>query len=300
MRYPTLARSIFRFFALIPILKRFARLPLIAAIKRAALKKIHRRSPSSFTGGVASIRHDAIGGLATDQLGAGLPPGIDVVVPVCNAARWINAICDGYDGLRLRPLFIVEARSSDDSLAILLGRNARAFTAQGEMPDVESLLSGIIPYFSSSWILRLDDDELPSSAMLRWVAGNVSHLQAPSVAFPRYSIYRNGNGGLGDFGLRGDGGPWKTNYQYRLFRPSDVAPKDTLHSPGFDASFELAPDEARIYHFDWIVHTYDERRRKTERYEELEKGNRNSPSLLSPGRTGSRDIRFHSPRGQPD
>ena len=207
MRYPTLARPIYRFFARIPILKRSARLPLIAAIKRTALKKIHRRSPSSFTGGVASIRYDAIGGLATDQLGAGLPPGIDVVVPVCNAARWINAICDGYDGLRLRPLFIVEARSSDDSLAILLGRNARAFTAQGEMPYVESLLSGIIPYFSSSWILRLDDDELPSSAMLRWVAGNVSHLQAPSVAFPRYSISQKRKRRVGDFGLRGDWWP---------------------------------------------------------------------------------------------
>jgi FkbM family methyltransferase len=231
--------------------------------------------PSSFTGGAASIRYGTIGALAIDQVGAGLPPGIDIVVPVCNAEKWINAICDGYDALRLRPLFIVEARSSDNSLAILLGRNARAFSARGKRPYVESLLSGIIPYLSSSWILRLDDDELPSYAMLHWIADSISHLQGTSVAFPRFWVHGNTHGVWEISDCRAIGGAWGADHQWRLFRPSAVIPTDAIHTPGFEASGTIAPDEARIYHFDWIVRSYDERLRKIERYEELEKDSGN-------------------------
>jgi FkbM family methyltransferase len=231
-----------------------------------------RPSPSSFTGGNVSVRYDSIGALAIDQTMAGLPPSVDVVVPVYNAERWICAICDGYDALGLRPLFIVEARSTDQSLAILLSRKTRVFTAQGKKPYVESLLSGIIPYLSSRWILRLDDDELPSYGLLRWVADNTSCQQEHSVAFPRYWVRRNGNGGWEMSDCRAIGGAWGADHQYRLFRPSDVVASDTIHTPGFEVSSTIAPDEARIYHFDWIVRSYDERVRKVERYEELQKG----------------------------
>ena len=234
-----------------------------------------RPSPDLFTGGSISVPYGSIAALAIDQSLAGLPSGVDVVVPVCNAERWISRVCDGYDALRLRPLFIVEARSTDKSLAILLARNARVFTAQGKKPYVESLLSGIIPYLSSRWVLRLDDDELPSSAMLRWIAGNVEDIGEQAVAFPRLWVHRNRCAGWETTDCKGVGGAWGADHQTRLFRPAAVTPTGTIHTPGFEASTILAPSEARIYHLDWIVRGYNDRLEKIEHYERLEKGKGN-------------------------
>lgn len=111
--------------------------------------------------------------------------------------------------------------------------------------------------------------------MLRWIANNIDRVQEASVGFPRFWVRGTKAGGWEISDCKTIGGAWGADRQRRLFRPSDVALTDTLHTPGFQASATIAPSEARIYHLDWVVRSYDERLRKVELYEELERGKGN-------------------------
>ncbi len=221
---------------------------------------------------VAALTRAEIASRASDQIAAGLPPGIDVIVPVCNAAGWLDAICDGYDMLGLRPLFIVDSRSADRSLALLQRRTDRVFTAAGAQPFVESLLREIIPLLGSRWVLRMDDDELPSAAALRWIAGNIGAVTVGSVALSRVWVALDRDRRCVVSECEHVGGPWGSDHQIRLFRPADVLVHDRLHTCGFEASMIRAPSEARLYHFDWLARSYEDRCAKIARYERLEEG----------------------------
>ena len=59
--------------------------------------------------------------------------------------------------------------------------------------------------------------------------------------------------------------------QWRLYQPARVEFTRGLHTPGIvwdeQAQAVTAPLEASLIHLDWAVHSYDDRRRKMERYD---------------------------------
>ena len=228
---------------------------------------VTRRNPSDYTGGEISISFEELRRRALDQLDAGLPPGVDVIVAVFNASKWLSAICDGYDALRIRPLYIVDAASNDDSLAILQQRKTRVLTATNKHARVESLLAELIPYLGSRWIFRLDDDELPSQATLKWISQNILNIRETAVSLPRRWIRRSESASDVHSCIAAHG-PSSIDEPLRLFQPSKVEPIQTIHTPGFRYdSLHHAPADACFYHFDWIVRSYEERLTKIERYE---------------------------------
>jgi hypothetical protein len=220
---------------------------------------------------------------------AGLPHDVDIIVPVCNAAGWIEIIADGYQALRLDPLFIVDTNSTDDSLQRLTARNARVMVASGQAPRVESLLYSVVPKLRSPWILRFDDDEIPSAALIGWVAANLHGLAAPAAGFPRQWV------GWADGWVASHcanasaaaGGNAAEDRQHRLFLRREVLLSDELHTPGFRLQDVMeAPSSAVIYHFDWLVRGHAARRRKVANYEQQ-----------SPG-TGRRYAAYYLPEEQ--
>jgi len=193
---------------------------------------------------------------------------VEIVVPVCNAASWLSVICDAYDRLGLSPLYVVDARSSDESIDILLERNARIMIAKGEHPRVESLMMNVVKQLDCEWILRFDDDELPSRTLIDWVRGNLQDTKANIVGFWRQWVYyaQTTNEWM-TTDMRVPYGEWGRDRQYRLFRRKAVEFTDGIHTPGFILDSEIiAPEQAIMYHFDWIVRDYDERVRKLDRY----------------------------------
>jgi len=232
-----------------------------------------RTSRSNFTKGLMPIEYYKISEIHEDQTASGLPPGVDVIVPVCDADQWIDEICQGYDELGIKPLYIVDARSSDRSLEIIKSRTNRVFTHSGKDPCVESLLYDIYEKLKSLWILRLDDDELPSRNLLAWIKTNLPSIATPSVALPRLWVKRLKNGSICTTDCEKIFGDWGYDHQIRLFQPSSVEPIQSIHTPGFKSNFYKAPkSNASIYHFDWIVRSYEERKEKLNRYENIQNG----------------------------
>jgi hypothetical protein len=214
-------------------------------------------------------------GVPPDEAAAGLPHDVDIIVPVCNAAGWIDVILDGYHALRLDPLFIVDTNSTDDSLQRLTARKARVMVASGQAPCVESLLFSVVPKLRSPWLLRFDDDEIPSAALIRWVAANLHGLAAPAAGFPRQWV-RWEDGWVASHCANASaaaGGHAREDRQHRLFLRREVLLTDELHTPGFrlqDAA--EAPSGAVIYHFDWLVRGHAARRHKVAAYEQQSPG----------------------------
>lgn len=192
-----------------------------------------------------------------------LPLKLEIIVAVCNAGRWLETICDGYADLNLNPLFVVDSRSSDRSLDILAARGHRVTAARGDHPRVESLLFALMPRLKNQWILRFDDDELPSRALIDWVGANLSRLEAPAVSFPRHWV---APAPFSPGWVKSQA--WDLDRQFRLFATERVKPTERIHTPGFEVGASIAaPAPACIYHFDWIVRGPDERLRKVQAYD---------------------------------
>lgn len=187
------------------------------------------------------------------QHAAALPPDFDIIIPVCNAAPWLNVIADAYDTLRITPLYIVDERSADASLDILQRRKARILRTTGAKPYAESMLIGVLPALSASWVLRLDDDELPSTGLLDFIRQGLAETRASMVGLPRHWVMQNGTEWRRTRAAEGKG-YFGADYQYRLFQPAKVQVVPHLHSPGYlvkhavaappSAAFPLWPHSA--------------------------------------------------------
>jgi hypothetical protein len=135
------------------------------------------------------------------------------------------------------------------------------------VPRVEALMPAIVASASTRWILRLDDDELPSGELLRWLNGLDLDSASPIHGFPHCHLRLDGQECLQRSRFIAFGPSADFDRLWRLFRKDQVAFDDRLHTPGIvlrDAA--PAPDAAMILHFDWIVRTHEARLEKFECY----------------------------------
>lgn len=117
------------------------------------------------------------------------------------------------------------------------------------------------------WILNLDDDEVPSRALLEHLPG----LLVPGVThawIARRWLYPTEARHL-------DEPPWRPDYQLRLVRRDDrfVQFSDEFHRPVVaigPATFVDAP----LWHLDCVVHPFEQRREKALAYERARGGMR--------------------------
>jgi hypothetical protein len=162
----------------------------------------------------------------------------------------------------------VDDRSVDDSLgkARELAPGAISISNPGGF-IAEDLLEKMSRACPTKWLLRIDDDELPSLAMMDFVRNAVTRDPPDVYAFPRQQCAVSREGAL----LRHDEVSPLDHRQWRLYQPARIAYTRGVHTPGIvwdeQTRAPTAPLEASLIHLDWAVHSYDDRRRKVERYD---------------------------------
>jgi hypothetical protein len=199
-----------------------------------------------------------------------------VIVPTRDSARWIAAIVEAYQRLGIQPLYLYDTRSSDDTLAVLEAEGAAVISVTPTFDRVESLLYSARNAMDTEWIIRFDDDELPSRALLNWFHRSLVRVEEPSVAFSgRNALFleeRLGYSRLKDYYFHPRCPAYLAPY-WRAFRPDKVHFTDEIHTPGFGISeFATAPASAFFAHFDWILRTFDQRVAKVKRYDQQSPG----------------------------
>jgi hypothetical protein len=111
------------------------------------------------------------------------------------------------------------------------------------------------------WILRFDDDEVPSRSLLDGLRGLLERHDLSHVAFTRRWLHP-------DLGSYITSHPWLPDYQIRLVRnvPGLWRFPGVMHAP-IEVLGEHRLEDMPIYHADLVLASLDERRRKRELYE---------------------------------
>ena len=199
-----------------------------------------------------------------------LPPSGDLTIAIAtiNSARYIDIILRYYREHGIAVTLFVDDRSVDDSLGKARELAPDAISASNPGGFIaEDLLEKMSRACPTKWLLRIDDDELPSLAMMDFVRNAVRNDTPDVYAFPRQQCAVSRKGAL----LRhGEVSPLD-HRQWRLYQPARVEYTRGLHTPGIvwdeQARAVTAPLETSLIHLDWAVHSYDDRRRKMERYD---------------------------------
>lgn len=198
-----------------------------------------------------------------------------VVVATRDSARWIDKFLAAYRQIAVEPLYLVDERSTDETVEILEALNADYHIVSPSVPRVEGMLAFIPDLIDTTWALRLDDDEFPSVKLLDWLTHELQNVKdSSSMAISRrdcllqsgklvYSRWET---------LYWSSDPFYLNPHWRIFKPREVAYTDQVHTAGFVSCPRFVPAAAYFIHLDWIIRTYAERLRKVANYERQQPG----------------------------
>jgi hypothetical protein len=197
--------------------------------------------------------------------------GYRVVVPTRDSAGWIRAFHDAYRRLGVDPFYLFDTRSRDATHAILQDLGAEMMPVTPGADRAEAMLPATLSVASGDWIVRFDDDELPSAALLAWLDRHLDAIAEPCLALSRRDVLiRDGQlcfSRMEHYYFHPHD-PTFLDPQWRGFRPAHVRFSNTLHTPGFAVeTFHTAPQSAYFVHFDWMLRTYEQRIAKLRRYE---------------------------------
>jgi glycosyltransferase involved in cell wall biosynthesis len=192
------------------------------------------------------------------------------VVVTKNSARWFGIILDGYRAAGIKPFVILDDASTDGTEKLLVERGIAYAREYAELPRVEALIRRIPARVDSRWIVRLDDDELPSRGLCDWIAARLGDLTCSVVGFQRRSLRLNSKGCceysrhpliVSRLGV--------LDAQWRMFKANEMRYITDIHTPGFvvPKGSPIAPQKAYIAHFDWLVRGLSERRLQIEAYD---------------------------------
>lgn len=206
------------------------------------------------------------------------PCPFDVVVPTRNSAGRLPALLRHYRRrLGIEPLFLLDATSTDATEQMLLRAKARFHATVPPAPRVEAMLPAIVGMVPPDrWVLRVDDDELPSRRLIDWLADFLPGFPLDTVAVHRRFARVTGKGKLKwavCWRMMDGAGEWGKDRQWRVYRPGRACHVDILHSPGIEVGrWASSPEDAYLVHFDWVLRSRAEREAKVMAYERQEAG----------------------------
>ncbi len=199
-----------------------------------------------------------------------------IVVPTRDSERWIRAFHRGYRRLGIDPIYLYDLRSCDRTFDILQELGVEVLAIRPRHDRVECMLEATRAIPCVDWVVRFDDDELPSAALIAWLDGQLGMVAEPSLAISRRHVLFHG-GGLHFSRMESyyfhPQDPTFLDPQWRGFRPHDVRFTDAIHTAGFEVgAFHTAPQSAYFVHFDWLLRTVEQRKDKLRRYEAQKAG----------------------------
>lgn len=189
---------------------------------------------------------------------------LTVIVPTINSAKYIDIILEYYsDELSIPVMLFVDSKTIDRTTPLARSLAAKVVPIQNDATRVGEIIQRMSMVCPTSWVLRIDDDELPSRAMIDYVLQVVRSGDADAYGFRRYQCLVSSDGRLLN-------DPQSTHVQWRLYRKDSVRYIAAGHTPGFQTQglkIVEAPQDALMIHLDWALHSYDERKSKIFRYD---------------------------------
>ncbi len=165
---------------------------------------------------------------------------IELLIPTVNSERWLGPFLEFYKSNDIRVVYAVDRPTSDGTRELIRKSGFTFIEVQGDQPRVESILPSIAAQTAAPWILRIDDDELPTPSLLDYAAAVAISDSVAAYTFPRADYRCSPVSGRLErsyfFAFGKDGG---LDRQCRLYRRNSVVYHDDLHSPGFLARRRL-------------------------------------------------------------
>lgn len=190
------------------------------------------------------------------------------MIPTRDGAGWLAPFHRGYQRLGIRPLYILDARTVDDSRAILSGLGCDVMEVVAEHDRGEDVLwRGVPTVADTEWLLRIDDDEMPSRGLLDWIVQDGMHRTEPVLYVSCRQYWLGGYSRMEPFYFN-HSRPDFLMPQPRLFRPGQVRFTNALHTAGvLPDGVGWGPPDAYFLHLDWLVRDLAARQAKLARYE---------------------------------
>lgn len=120
-----------------------------------------------------------------------LPPieNLSVVIPTLNSGRHIDLILDFYRGVLKTPVIVfVDQKTDDQTARIAKLSGVEVVPLSNESTRVTEAVQTFSESCRTDWILRLDDDEVPTLAMMAFVRQAIREQTAPAYGFLRLSM----------------------------------------------------------------------------------------------------------------
>ena len=191
-----------------------------------------------------------------------------IFIPTRDSANWLPLIVQFYKARHLSPLFIVDTRTVDGTRDIIrsAGLDFLEFSPRGDFPEAGMIEFGA-QNCSTDWVLRLDDDELPSARLIAWAQEIAATSRNQCWFIPRKELFLD-QGRV--FYSRSPGKypivarPEQLHPMARLFHRRRVRYLEEVHTTGFEELklYNFAPPESCIVHLNCLVHKTETRLNK--------------------------------------
>lgn len=195
--------------------------------------------------------------------------GVSVIVPTLNSEKTIAPLLSLLSSNYKDIIVGIDSKTKDSTRNVVRNFDCKIITIRNKLNYVEGMFGSFFDYCKYDWILRIDDDELLSSGLIKFTRDSLNQLKKQS--FDAIGIHRKWcrfkNNSLQSF----NGPPFEMDWQYRLFNKNRIKLKNEIHTSGFDFNqpLFLNQKDAYILHLDWIYHSYDFRLKKVKKYEKL-------------------------------
>lgn len=201
---------------------------------------------------------------------------LKLLIPTRDSALWIGEFLSFFRRLGVEPFYVVDSRSRDGTRAVLQGMNADfvEYAPSADFPE-----AGMIEYGSrrsgGRWILRLDDDEFPTRALLDWAQATATHSLNQLWFVSRRELFRY-NGEI--FYSRAPAryshreNPHYLQPQARLHHVDRNTYIERIHTTGVEhpTFYSFAPQTAFIAHCRCLLRSSEERLQRLKKYESIE------------------------------
>ena len=192
---------------------------------------------------------------------------LTILIPTWNGGKYIDIFLSYYTNVLKVPVtVVVDSKTNDNTRSVVSRWGAAVWDVHNPASRVGEIIETFSRASRTPWILRMDDDELPSSALIDFVRRAIANDDHDAYSFLRYECCVAKDGML----LRHFGFDPVTQQQYRLYRRDRVQYISAGHTPGFvldGLRRRLADEDAFIIHLDWAVHSREQRKNKKARYD---------------------------------
>lgn len=196
-------------------------------------------------------------------------------IPTRDSARWIGNVIDFYSSRGLSPFIVIDKRTQDNTREIVASKGIeyKEFCPRSDYPEA-GMLEFAAQNANSDWILRLDDDELPSQFLLDFVSSvgiksknQCYYIERRELSWDNGRVVYSRSPGkypLPDY-------PQYLQPMARLFHVDRVEYLEEVHTTGLQnlKLYGFAPPQAFIVHLNCLVHDFNMRLNKILAYEEI-------------------------------